>query len=115
MSTTLRPKLSKNYSDDFDDPLDDYAVRKQFLKNECGSKDFDPTPKRDIRKGTYTTLKQFEEPSAIKEAVDYAKCANVSHENAIGIGNFFLKGAGRKDLQICPSTSTNILHESDNK
>ena len=75
--------------------------------------EFDPTPEYAKKKGFYTTMNQFENPAAIKKACDFARCANVSHEKAVGIGNLFLKGAGKGDLQICPNTSINIVHKSD--
>ena len=61
MSTPLRPKEKKYYSDDIEDPMDDYAVKKQFLKYDCDSENFDPTPIRDRREGSYTTMNQFED------------------------------------------------------
>ena len=60
-------------------------------------------------------MKQFPNPDAISEGIDFARSANISHEKAVGIGNFFLSGAGRKDLQISASTSINISHNSDMK
>ena len=51
MNVWFRPKRKLNDSFGEEDPLDDSAVRKTFLKKDDQSKDFDSTPESKKSKG----------------------------------------------------------------
>ena len=62
---------------------------------------------------SYTTMKKFHDPDAIKQAIDFARAANISHEKTVGIRNFFLSSVNHANKHISASTSVNILHRND--